>query len=585
MAKKKGYNMNPKRMLKALNVLSFILTFFALVILKTSGPVAHYEISIYSSIPSFWIFIISATLIGIVSMVYQVYAKYYKIFWLSFLALILDVFIILSLPFFRGYYMYGGNDPNAHLQMSLSIIASGYISEDNFYPITHILGAIFIELSSIRPEIIINLLAVIFTILFMVFTYFLTASVSPRKEYAVLSSAASVTFLFSYYHVTTYPQALSLFLFPLVFYLYFKSSNATLTGWKVMLIILLIIMPFTHPVTAIVLISCLIASDIGKAIFVKKITLNATLISFITFFIWYSNFAIFSGQIQRVNNWLFSEIEKIPRKEEVIPVLEMGKEESLELFIKMCGHISIYLILSIIASFLIIIAAIKKKEEIKNYFIILALFLVSSFSYLLLFMAGSLTTFGRFLGNNVGMWVTPVLTAFVLFSGLKRNKKVGVALTIILMFAFTLSTFSVYRSPWILQPNWHFTYHDVSAINWKNEHIAGGFGNAMVASPIGHVKRGSWKWAQVEDIRPHFGYSNYSTLGESLSKDTIIEFGEHRQRSVSRDPRLEKSPVMGMWAFPEINEGDIDKLLEQDESVNILYSNGDNMILLVRSVK
>jgi len=254
----------------------------------------------------------------------------------------------------------------------------------------------------------------------------------------------------------------------------------------------------------------------------------------------------------------------------------MGREAWLKLFIKMYGDQLIYFILSLAALVLIFIAFLKKKEEIKNFFMISILYLTSSLVYTFIFMAGGFTTFGRFLSSNIGAWVTPVLTAFALFIVLEQRKKVGITLVALILIlslitSFTLSALSVYRSPWILQPNWQVTYHDAASIDWYREH-GGGFRTLIMSSPIG----------SAGGIPPHFGYDNHTMLGESLSKDATILFGEYRQRLASKNPNLVKSPIMGVWAYPEFNEEDFEKL-RLDESVNKLYSNGEFEILLVNS--
>lgn len=575
--------LNNERLIKISITFSFILIFLALVILKINSPVSGYELSIYSSIPVFWMLIILAISTGIIIIVYQSFSKNYQYFWPAFFILILGNFILLSLPFFRGYFLYGGNDPNAHLQMTLSIVSSGYFS-DNYYPITHILGAQLIEVCSLRPETAIKTIPPIFSILFMLFIYYLATAVSIKREGAILAAAASPTLLFSYYHITVYPHAIGVFIYPLIFYLYFKSSNEQSVSYKAMLIILLILSPFVHAVPSAVLIACLVAAEIAKMICKARgltrrinISFNPAMISFITFFIWWSSYAVF-GRIKGVYDWFFGEVKEIPRTAEVEPIFELGRQTWIELLIKMYGNQLIYLILSLIAIGIIFVYFWRGKSEFKNYFILSVILLTSVFAYLLIYLTGGFMTVGRFLGANIGVWATPVLVAL----SLVKLRRIGVLLVAsVLIVSFTLGALSIYRSPWILQPNWHFTYHDVSTIDWNREHRAEGFGYAWMGSPVGRVPTGGWKWASEEYIPPHFGYDNNTMLGESFSKDTIIFFGERRQRLASENPALANSPLGGTWAYPEFENNDFNKL-KFDQSVNILYSNGENDVLLVR---
>jgi len=586
-----------QRILKALIAISFILISFASFIIAWNYPATSYELSVYSSLPLAWIFMILAIVIGIITLVYQALNRNYRYFQLSFLILILGNFIILSLPYFKGYFLYGGSDPFAHLQMTSFVISNGRIQEDNFYPILHILGAILTEVLSIRIETVMKLLPVAFTILFMIFTYFLATAVSPKKEYGMLAFAASATLLFTYFHVTAYPFCISLFLFPFVFYLYFKSreSKLTRTSYIVLLIISLLLMPYTHALPSAALIFCLLAAEVIGAVYTKRakresmlnaVNLNPALISGIIWFMWWSSFSIFKTGVKQVNNWLFSEAEKVPRTSELEPVFDMKIEEWIKLIIKTYGDQIIYLILSLIALGLIFKAFLRKKEDIGNLFSLSFIFLASIFSHIILFASIGYTTFGRFLGANIGVWATPILTAFFLFEVLKRYKKIGMALVAsILIGSFTLSAFSVYPSPWTLRPNWQFMYQDASGFYWSGEHVhevGKGYGKAFIGTLIGHIHYGTWGW-DVEKIPPHFGYDNHTMLGESLSKDTIIHFGEERERSAIKDSRLKKSPIAGPVALPDINEEDLERL-KSDESVNILYTTGGYKILLVNVV-
>lgn len=580
------------RLIKILITLSFLLISVALIVLKINSPVSEYELSIYSSISLFWLLTILVISTGIAIIVNQAFSQNYQDFWLAFFILILGNFIILSLPYSRGYYLYGGNDPNGHLHMTLSIVSNGYFG-DNYYPITHILGAQLIKICSIKPETVIKLIPPLFSVLFMLLSYYLTVAVSQRKGCALLAAVASSAFLFSYYHVTVYPHALATFLFPLIFYLYFKSS--TNLSYKVGLVILLLLLPFVHPVPSAVLIACLIATEIAKMVYKARkpctqvnglnISFNPAIISFITFFTWWSSYAVFGSGIKKVCNWFLEETKEIPRVAEVEPVFELSKQTTIELLIKMYGHQLLFSILSLIAMGIIFVYFWRKRGEIKNYFILSVVLLISAFTYSLIYFTQGFITVGRFLGANIGVWATPVLVAFFL-SRLNRRKTGVLLVTSILIGSFTLSALSVYRSPWTLQPNWHFTYYDVSAISWRSEHLAEGFGYAWIGSPIGSAPKGGWEWVAgmgVVNIPSHFGYDDNTMLGHLLPVDTIIFLGEYRQRMASKDPALVNSPLGGTWAYPGYNDDDFYKLM-LDPSVNILYSNGEDKILLVRRV-
>jgi len=572
--------LNNTRIIKILLIFSFFLLFFALIVLETSSQLSHYELSIYSSIPLFWILIASSTSITIATAIYQLCTKNYHNFWLSFFCILLNDFIIFSVPYFRGYYLYGSNDVFAHLEYTRFIILHGNIGS-NYYPITHILGAEETEIWSIPPEITFKFLPVIFTMLFIVFICFLAIVVSSRKEHVAISAVAGAIPIFSYYHVAVYPHTLSLFLFPLGFYLYFKVQKTKELGYIVALIILLVLIPYTHAITSIVFICCLGAAEVGKIIWKRRvsklserITFNFFLISLITFFMWWSSFAIFGMGLQRINNWLFAEGSKIPRANEIMSVFQLGQEKWIELLIKNYGPQLIYIVLSLVALAMVIYALKQKKIEMRDLFIVSILFLTSTLVYSLLFLTTGAMTIGRFFGSNVGAWVTPILAAYTLFVMQKTKRKdiIAMFIAITLIFSFFLGILSVYRSPWTLQPNWQATYKDASGIEWYDEH-GDKITTIVMACPIG----------SVASIPPNFGYSDHEMLGESLSEDSILLFGEYRQRLASENPNLLNSPIMDIWAYPNFKENDFNRL-RLDESVNLLYTNEEFNVLFIKSI-
>jgi hypothetical protein len=576
------------RVLKITSGISFILIALALILIKQNSPATGYELSIYASLPNLtWIFLISALAFGICIIVYEAFTSKSK-FWLAgFLILILANFTILSLPFIRGYFLYGTTDALGHYGITTTILASGYIGE-NYYPVTHILGAVLIEICAISLETVMKYLPVIFTVLFMLFTYLLASIVSSKKEHAILAAAASSVLLFSYYHISTYPHALSLFTFPLMFYLYFKSLNTPSFSNKIASIILILLFPFFHPVPEMVLISCLVIAEVAKLGWARRmhyssriesIAMNPALISFTTFILWISYFTILGSAVQRVFLWTAGETPVVARAGELISTFELGWHGFFELLLKMYGHNLIIIILSVIALGIIIIYFLQRRKEIRNFFILLLLFLTSSLIYIIISISLGLVTWGRILGANIGIWATPVLASFALYEIFKRPgipKFIGIAaVVIILTSSSAIGVFSVYRSPWILQPNWQITSADISGSHWASHYKPE---LEMAFSEMGWVQA----YAQTE-MPEHFGYHEHTMLGESLKQDTIILLGK-RFKLASDDPILSKKGMMcpSIMARQGFNKEDFEKLNE-DRSVNRLYHNGEFELLLVKS--
>ena len=572
------------RLLKIISSISFILIALALILIAKDSPARGYELSIYSCLPWItWLFLISTLAIGISIIVYEAFTSKSNFWLVGFFIILLVNFIILSLQIFRGYYVYGLPDPLAHLEYARSIASTGFISEGNFYPVTHILGAVLIEISSIPPEIAMKYLPVIFTVLFMLFTYLLASVVSPKKEYGILAAAASSALLFSYYHLTPYPHALSLLTFPLMFYLYFKSLNTPSLSNKIALIILILLFPFFHPVLEMVLISCLVIAEVAKLGCARRIryscragniSLNPALISFITFFLWISYFAVLGSTVRRVFRWVGGEASVVARAGELEPVFGLGPWGFFKLLLKMYGHDLIFVILSLIVLAIIIRYFLQRRNEVGNLFILSLLFLTSSIIYIILAMSLGLVTWGRILGANIGMWAAPVLASFGLYEMFRRPKipKVtGIAAVAIILFsASTIGVFSVYRSPWISQPNWQVTQMDMRGSEWFSSHKLSDFAFA----PMGWI--GGYYYFKMPE---HFGYPEHKIVGDVIEKNTYIVLTE-RFKQASEEPALKEwMNIPDCFAKPGFNREDFVRIKE-DPSVNEVYTNKEFEVLM-----
>ena len=574
---------------KMVAIVAFACIISALIIILKSSPATGYELSIYSALPlSVWILLIASIFCGMSIIVHQALSNNEGNFWLiGFAILILTSFIILSLPVFRGYYLYGTGDTLAHLKYTSSIVSQGFF-EENYYPVTHILGASLVQVLSLPPEIVMMYLPVIFTVLFIIFIYLLSTTVSVKRGHAMLAAAAGTIPLFIYYHISAYPHALALLTFPLFFYLYFKSSNTLSLPWRIAMLIVLFLFPFFHPVPQIILISCLIGGVAAKWLWAKRdiptpmaqgISLDPALISVVTFFLWISYFAVLGSGVQRIFNWITGEMPVVARTGELQTIIGRGLWEILELTFKMYGQNLILIILSLLAVWVITRRFLQHRSEFRNLFSLSFILMICGLAYFIMSIGLGLVTWGRLLGANIGLWAAPVLAGFILYE-LFRNDKVpktiGVmAVLVILTLSSAIGIFSIYRSPWILQPNWQITYADISGANWVSEYRE----LEIPVTEMGWVQA----YPQVE-IPDHFGYPEHETLGESIDKDTYLIIAE-RFKQASDDPILSERGMMSppIIASPGFNEDDFARI-EIDQSVNKLYSNGEFEIFFAKSL-
>ncbi|MDW7775546.1 MAG: hypothetical protein SCH39_04300 [Methanosarcinales archaeon] len=581
------------RLPKISAILSFVFITLALVLIEQHSPATGYELSLYNSLPAAtWIFLIGAVVLGTGIIVSEAFSEDRSHSWvLGFIILILCNFIVLSLHFFRGYLFMTMSDPLGHVGMTSEILSSGNIGE-NYYPITHIMGTVMVEIGGIDLLTVMKFLPVVFTLISMVFIYLLASAVSTNRGHALLSAAAGTTLLYSYYHISTYPQALSLLMFPVVFYLYFKASGTPSAVFNILFIILLFLFPFFHPAPELVLIFCLAGGEIGRYVWTKRvntdsasgfsdrISSNPALISTIIFFTWFSSFTVFGTLMkEKFLKWFTGNVTEVPRFNELNVISKLEPLDQVLLAFKMYGGQFIYLFLSTIALIIVLKHYITRHHESKNLFTLSVLLLISGPVYVTIFMVLGLTTIGRLFGANTELWVIPVLSGFALYEVFTRRqipRSIGIGfVTFILVSASMLGIFTIYRSPWIYQPNMQITQMDMDGLAWSGGHVVNG-------TRFGYL---GWPGGYNPIVLPdHFGHPEFGTFGESLGQDMTFIMTE-RFWLAADDPTLSRSSVVPPGLSAQGFDGEDIERLELDSSVERWYTNGEFELLYVNAKK
>jgi len=566
---------------KIVAIICLNLIILALWVIKQS-PAKGYEISIYTSTPILvWIFLIGSIAGGVSIIVHQAFSRNNRSNWwiLGFLILILTNFIILSLSAFRGYFQYAGTDHMCHLRWIKNLIETGHFESNNFYPAVHIFGSQISEICNISPEIVVKCLPAFLSILFlMLFMLLLAKSSLLKKGGVLLAAAASCILPFNSLHVQIYPHTFSVLLFPAIVYFYFRWSERPSWQFSLLVIILLILLPYTHPSGAVTMIFLLIAIELSRIIYDKrcnpkgiasKIAVNPILISFITFFMWMSSFAIFGAKLSSLWSSIFEPYENPQFMQALETAVRLEWVEVVEYNLKMYGDNIIYIVLALIAGMLIMKRVYKKETGIKYLFLLFMFFLTCIPIEYILFIGVGSETAGRMLNLLYMMTVAPVLVGFVLYELFKNKKRTFAITVVVIIIALTygISIFSVYHSPWTFSPSWHITNMDVEGSDWFFAHRNSTYEfDAMGIDP-------SLMLGTVGLIPAHFNYSYHETLGESLAQDSYAIINK-RCKLANADPMVAKARInmVSGWGF---DEEDFYRFEHKDESVNRVYSNGE----------
>jgi hypothetical protein len=414
----------------------------------------------------------------------------------------------------------------------------------------------------------------------------------PKQGGALLAAATTALF-FNYYHVCTYPQALSIMTLPLVFYLYFKGFGGASVPFRAAFVIVLLLFAFFHPATAAVLIACLVAAEAAKAMWrlrrstspspvsgvVDRITLEPTFICSVAFLTWMSSFYILATTLRNLLRWLAGEMQSIPRVVEVQQMFEalgIGVQQELVLALKMYGDNLIYLCLSAIALLIIGYRFVRRQIEFTNLSILSMAFLVSGPAWVLVFAGSLLITFGRLLGANIMMWATPVLAALALYEIFGRWKRAGfIVVTSVVLCASVIGVFGVYHSPAILQTSWQVPRRDVRGADWLVRHSESDERHKLAT--LGIDPAVAWGKAGIPE---HLGYRQQERLGQSWAMDVHLMLAK-RSKLAAADAVLSKTVISDSRVVRGGFERADFQRLERDSSVAKLYSNGELDVMLV----
>jgi len=601
-------------LLKITSIIGFLSITISLILI-INNPASGYEISVYTNkLFLIWIFLIGSIICGIFIIVQQsILVRKKKWIWLliGFTLIVLSNLIILLMPIFRGYVMYGRWDILTHVGFVLDILQEGFVPKDNIYPIVHIYVA---EISYIINRSAITTIVYFipfFVLQFIFYIYLLSKIVLNNQKKILMSTVTGTVFLFSYLNYQVIPNAFSIIEIPLIFYLYFSTIEKKSVEFNILLIILLISYPFIHPLTSLVLVFGFIIFEIiklfieykiknEKKISIKKFNVNISLIMVIIYVMWLSHHYYFwEYNIKKVIYWLSGQYSTPSISKgilEVFRILNLNNVDIIMLFLKMYGHILIFLVLTLI-SIKIILDKISTKNDLKNNFILIGWLLVAGLLALLNLFS---TVFNFGIWRLLGMIaiVFPIFAGFALNeiiikqSSFIKNKKMGrIFIIFILSVSSIIGIMNTYPSPWIFQTNEQVTKMEYSGniwhYNYKNQIISDNyikssfrFADSILGSEQSKKRKDIPRIDRYNTIAgyklpiglipSHFNYSNNSMIGNFYNTEAYLPISKYdKMYYIEFYPQLD-----------EFTQNDFEKM-NYDSTVNKLYYNGEFEIRLI----
>lgn len=596
-------NTNSKYNLKILAIACFILIFLSSFI-AFLHPARGYELSIYESTPTFvWIFLIFSITGGVTIIVHQVYTREYKNsnFWLfGFLILILSRMTLLYIPFIRGYYTWRG-DNISHIGAVKDVLLTGHFPTDNVYPVTHIFLAELISISGAPIELIVNHSTALISVFYVVSIYLLATAVLHERGQQLLAFVAIAVVFFNDYDVFLRPNGWSFLMFPLVLFLYFKHS----INYQILFVIFLILYPFFHPLSSLVLVACFIAIGLSQTTlgYIYKIKhkkrelfpIVPVLIVLCILLPWILSFQGFALNIRQLFEALTTghSPDVIASMGSTLDKINVHGFEFIKLFIKGYGDDFIFIMFSLIAGIIIVKGILSKRfknsEDIMNLVSLLVIFLIAGFLYAA-YLFGTipgLHTIGGSRFQRFFVLFTPVLTGFAIYEISKKvhpTRLICVGIVCIIVLASAISIGSLYRSPYVLRPGAGVTQMEMHGFEWFVDYKSRDIGCTCIMSPpyrfadaiLGDSEED--KRSDIPHYAPaipdHFNYTVHNSLGESYEKD--------RYAAITQ---MDKVIYDTVWkVVGRFNESDFCRL-EEDPTVDKLYDNRETEVFYIHTIK
>jgi len=588
-------------------IASLSLYCIGLIVSHFFNPVLNYELSIYDAFPwYFWSSIILLLFIGefiFIELIFKDNKSPVKLF--SGISCIFFVnIIIILLPVFRGYIIYGRGDVLTHLGMIKDILITGYSGSENFYPFSHILTSQIVIITGIPINTSIMLIPIIFYIIYFIFIIYLADIIAPSFEAKVLILAFSLTLYFSYFFSMFLPTQLCFYYCVMILFLFFRAlkKNENCYPYKILLVITIISAPFVHPLGTVFLffffLTYILILGINKKIQDKMMESDAisnvfstktgdllllTAITLISLYTWLSCFPFFRAGIKKIYNIIFMDVGVTPieRYNEQIQKTGFDLFQIIEIVIKNYGNAAIIVTMSIISIFLFIqIIRSKKPKDLSMYLLFSSLFVLFS----IMFIGFSFVDF--YVSNPYREFIWGLLWGCILcgliFSDFIstiwkkiesqdiRKKIIPILLLMIILTTGIIGIYNIHLSPIILRANQQVSVSEMTGMIW--------FLNYQTQqSSITFIDEFIWRspsviWRQEAPDRqdlgnffispPHFGYSTSNRVNLTTNSYLVIDPYNTQMYNIL-------FPTKGSFFAEDFRR------LNRDYSLSTIYSEGD----------
>jgi hypothetical protein len=522
-----------------------------------------------------------------------------RTYLIGFAVILLGATAFLCLPFIRNYLASTRGDLLGHAGYVIDIFRTGHIGDLNPYPVTHSLIAQITSITGLSVLQVVNLNTVLVLPIFILTTYLLATAVLPNKGQRLLVAlvaGGTMAGISRYYLV---PNTWSILMLPLLFYCYFKQDRVP---FKILLVLLLVVYPFFHPLSSVVIMAALAVMELPKPVYsrlLRRLDMGVPswiesrpvvwpiLLEAAVFFPW-----VLSRPAFQKSAYIF--LEQLATFSGSPGLREAGGDLAkanvhglgiLILMLKMHGELLIFLILATLAAILLVKQLrLGIRDSGKYRLLLLGILILLSVLFWAADFVGAPGT--RVFAADRMVVYTEIacipLVAFALWEIARRTRfshlaKVSTCGLVIL--ALVLNFRGHYNSPYLIRPNEQVTHRDMAGMTWyldeKDPLVPAfyvmtppeRFTQSIVGIEATELRLDMPYFSQLET---HFGYDNFTTIGEQYDGDRFININ-----------RFDRVVYQTVWQqLGRFNDADFERL-EQDPTVDRIYSNGEMDVLFV----
>jgi len=471
-----------KKNILVINTASIILLLLSILNINLLDRVGFVN-SIYVSTPIyFWILISINYLNGLLSVYFGDKDKIKSLINFGFIILLLTNIILLNLHIFENYtFLFAtGGDSATYLGVIKDIILNGSF-KDNFYPFLFSLIGIWSTISNYSYLFLVKIIPTLFYIIYFIFMYYWIKNISEKSRFIIYSMLLSLPLYFAWFSTSFYPEFLSILLLPMIQYLFIKELKDT--KFSYIILIIFVIIPLFHPITAIFFLIYRFIWVTYNYYFQKinKITLiriiYTTIFFFVVFSLWNINHLAMIRTLGELINNILLGFTKTTYNLSQYYVSSLGLLDSIKIILIMNIDEIILYLLSLVA----IIYLLKRNNPKKLLLPILCL-TIGTGIYLVLFITTRIHNAFRLINLDFNILFCIPIISFYLISR-QKEKYLNKKYLLLISFLFLTTTISLYQSPFTIYPNDYATKSELQGMKWLILNNSNFIPTTSIASP------------------------------------------------------------------------------------------------------